>query len=135
MSSDPDGLELLSETNTEKEISNIKRYVNDLTQYAVVLPRKLNKRIINQDGAFIICGLFEDVYRGVVKRKGVDEKPAISNLEDLRKKNKNGKRPVFLIKNKKKIISQLHTFGIEKTKIYPEIDDVAEYIQKHVNEI
>ena len=74
------------------------------------------KRIIKQDGAFIICGL-------------IDEK---NNVINNYKYKENDKIQIYIIesKNKNKIIKELHKLSISKAVLFPEIEEVAEYIKK-----
>ena len=74
---------------------------------------KNNKRIIKQDGAFIICGLGDTVH----------------SLEKFRYRYR-GKKIVVLISDKKKILEQLVRYSINRAALFPEIECVSEYIKK-----
>ena len=80
-----------------------------------VLSEKKNPRIMKQDGAFIICGLF-------------DRKKNPINRYRLRR---GSKIQIFIIKSraKKGIMKQLNKLSINKAGLFPEIEDVAEYIK------
>ncbi|WP_034856182.1 hypothetical protein [Clostridium intestinale] len=87
----------------------------DLLSSVVVLPLKNNNRVLKQDGAFILCGLSKNY-------KDLD-------LNELRYKDSNKKRQVFIIKEKKSFIDMLNAFSINKSTLFPEIDDVADFIK------
>lgn len=75
------------------------------------------KRIVKQNGAFILCGLGNTNY----------------TQEKFRYKE-NNKKVVLLISNKKSVMEQLETFSINYASLFPEIDCVANYIkQKYQN--
>ena len=40
---------------------------------------------------------------------------------------------ICIIDKKAELLNELESLGINKAKIYPEIDDVADYIKTHVN--
>ena len=123
---------LKAEVRSERSYSSIGDALNDLTGYYLVSPQKLNRRMVNQDGAFILCGLLDDIYDS----NPFTPKKNRSYLEDLRLRDKNsGKEVILTIKNKKKIKKQLELYGINQMKIYPEIDKVAEYLKEHVTEM
>lgn len=70
-----------------------------------------NRRIIRQDGSFIICSLnylFSD---------------------DLNKYRESNNRYIISRHNKEKIRSDLSIFGINNSTVYPEIEKVSEYIK------
>ena len=123
---------LKAEVRDERSYSSLISVLQELTGYHLISPQKLNRRMVNQDGAFILCGLLDDVY---------DPNPLVgkknrSSLEDLRLRNKtNNKRIILVIKNKKKIKKQLEVYGVNQMKIYPEIDKVAEYLKIHISEL
>lgn len=97
----------------------------DLSKSVVVIPSRNNRRIDRQEGAFIICGLLEEIY-------GTETRNSIT---DLRAKDIDGKKIVCVIGSKDKIQKQMNSLGINKARIYPEIDDVADYIKNHTNEL
>ena len=123
---------LKAEVRSEKSYSSLRDILSELTGYVLVSPQKLNRRMVNQDGAFILCGLLDDIYDS----DPLTPKENRSYLEDLRLRNKsNDKKMILIIKNKKKIKKQLNVYGINQMKIYPEIDKVAEYLRTHVTEL
>jgi len=96
---------------------------DDFEKCLIVHVKLDNKRIINQQGLFLLVGM---------KEKKVEP-------TDIKKymKYKNNKRIVFIInhKNKSKILQELDIMNINKGYIYPEIDDVAEYIKNNIYKI
>ncbi|MFL0248090.1 FRG domain-containing protein [Clostridium sp. WILCCON 0185] len=106
---------LLHEIRSEKPEFKDEILQEDLLRNLVVLPVKNNNRILKQDGAFIICGLSEDY-------KHLD-------INKLRYEGSNGKKQIFLINNKQKLLDLLNAFSINKAALFPEIDDVADYIR------
>jgi hypothetical protein len=76
-----------------------------------VKPLLDNRRIIKQDGAFLLFGI-----------NGT--KGQIANY------NPNAFEPLrYTVKNKKVLRKQLELLGISKDKIYPELDTTAEYLR------
>ena len=88
----------------------------DLKKNVFVTPIRNNRRIIKQDGAFILCGL----------GYGYGED---SSLDGMRCRDNTGKRLVLAVKNKDKILKELDVLSVNKAALFPEIDDVAEYIR------
>ncbi len=105
---------LLHQVKIEKPAFRDEVNREDLLNCFIVLPSKSNNRIIKQDGAFIICGLSEE---------------NSSTINRWRNKGKSNKTKVYIITNKKKISEQLQAFSINKATLFPEIDDVADYIK------
>lgn len=106
---------LLHEVKTEKPAFKDEIVKSDMIRSRVVLSLKNNNRIIKQDGAFILCGLSED-YRHL-------------DVNKLRYKESNDKCEIFIIKDKEKFLDVLNAFSINKATLFPEIDDVADYIK------
>ena len=94
----------------------------DLRKSIICIPARKNKRLDNQEGAFIICGLLDEIY-------GEENR---NSLSDLRLKLPDGKKSICIVKNKANILNELDKVGINKAKIYPEIDDVADYIKTKI---
>lgn len=88
---------------------------SDLESCFVVLTKKDNNRIIKQDGAFIICG--------------INDNPESMINKNLTLNSKNKKVLVF-ISNKAKILKELDLLSINKSTLFPEIDNVADYIKE-----
>lgn len=88
----------------------------DLLGHVFVTPIRNNQRIVKQDGSFIICGLSG--------KNGEDD-----SLEELRCLDEEDRKVVFVIKNKEEIMDELDTLSINRATLFPEIDDVAEYIR------
>lgn len=103
------------EIKTEKPAfeNRIKR--DDIGGCFIVLPKKDNERITKQDGAFIICGVLGNVSDKI--------------NSDLRLKL-NNRNVLLCITNKKQILKELDLLSINKSTLFPEIDNVSEYICK-----
>ena len=95
---------------------------DDIRKCIVVIPAKNNRRLEKQEGAFIICGLLDEKY-GNEKKNTIDE---------MRVRSKDGKKLVCIVNDKKRLLKQLNSLGINKSKIYPEIDDVEDYIKNNI---
>jgi hypothetical protein len=106
---------LLQEVKTEKPAFKDQIIKEDLLHSLIVLPLKKNNRILKQDGAFILCGLSED-YRHL-------------DVNELRFSAPNGKRQIYIVEKKQKFLNTLNAFSINKATLFPEIDDVADYIK------
>lgn len=89
----------------------------DLQGHVFVTPMRNNQRIIKQDGSFIICGLG-------------DKNSDSGALGDLRCEDEEGKRMIFAIGEKAEIMQELDTLSINQASLFPEIDDVAQYIKE-----
>ena len=89
----------------------------DLLSHVFIMPLRSNPRIMKQDGSFILCGLGDGRGEG-------------NSLRTLRYRNKLGKKLIFIVKNKENILRELDLFSINKAALFPEIDDVAEYIKE-----
>lgn len=85
----------------------------DVVSSFFVQPLKDNERITKQEGAFIICGLYNS-------KK--DMESALNNLVVARIK----------ITNKKRILEELDTLGINEATLFPEIDHVAHYLKNRL---
>ena len=95
----------------------------DIIDAVVCIPARKNRRIDNQEGAFIVCGLLEEIYGDKTH----------NTLSNMRLKLENKKAAICIIDKKTELLNELESLGINKAKIYPEIDDVADYIKTHVN--
>ncbi|WP_052088027.1 FRG domain-containing protein [Paenibacillus wynnii] len=105
---------LLHEVKLEKPAFRDEIDKADLLNCFVVLPTKNNSRILKQDGAFILCGLSDN---------------NSTTINKLRYEEKSGKTQIYIVTKKKEILKQLDTFSINKASLFPEIDDVADYIK------
>lgn len=110
---------LIHEIRLEKPAFQAEVLKEDILNCFIVYAQKSNKRIIKQDGAFIICGLINDKE---------------NSLNKFRFKYKK-KTQILLISpgKKKQILSQLDKFSINRASLFPEIDFVAEYIKGKYN--
>lgn len=114
---------LLHEVKQEKPSFEAKVNNSDLLSNFIVLAQKNNQRIVKQDGAFIICGLEDFEWHSYTYSL---------SLNKLRYR-RNGKTLVVIINDKRKIMTELSTYGITQATLFPEIDDVAEYIKNKYN--
>jgi hypothetical protein len=100
------------------EIKNEKPYFKHIIQKAhlesiwCVKPLLDNRRIIKQDGAFLLFGI------NGTKEHIADYNPKV--FEPLR----------YKVQKKKELRNQLEVLGISKDKIYPELDTTAEYLRE-----
>ena len=85
----------------------------DLDDCYVVRPKRENERILKQDGAFFICGINNSI------ETKINEKRLLQK----------GKMPVINILNKSGLIHELDLLSINKSTLFPEIDNVAEYMK------
>ncbi len=104
---------LLHEIRLEKPafLSKVKK--ESLIEDIIVLPLKNNRRIVKQDGAFILCGLSKDQ----------------NILNNFRVKTKD-KTAILIVRQKDRLLRQLSSFSINRAKLFPEIDSVADFIKK-----
>ena len=75
-----------------------------------------NNRITKQSGAFIICGLANNY-------------SLFNPLEMFRYYNTKKQKLLLIIKNKKILLRELRAFDIHSATLFPEIDDVANYLK------
>lgn len=104
---------LLHEVRFEKPAFQPEIKKEHITSNYIVHALKNNKRIIKQDGAFIICGLGN----------------AVHSLSKFRYKSRE-KKVIVLVSNKKKMLAQLDRYSINRATLFPEIESVSEYIKK-----
>ena len=90
---------------------------SDLHKCFIVHVKLENKRIINQQGLFLLVGM------GKQKTEPADVNENIYKIDS--------KKLIFVIPENRKseILRQLNTMNINKKFIYPEIDDVADYLK------
>lgn len=103
---------MLHEIRLEKPAFHSDIVKEDLIKNIIVFTIKNNRRIVKQDGAFILCGLSD-------------------NIDELNKFRfrKNNKTVVILVTQKNKILKQLSTFSINRARLFPEIECVADHIK------
>ena len=109
-------IRLLHEVKLEKPAFRDEIVKDDILSCFFVLAEKKNDRIVKQDGAFIICGLF-DVTDNVINKYRYKEHTKIQ---------------IYIIdqKAKKRILKQLDKFSINRGQLFPEISDVTEHIKE-----
>lgn len=95
-----------------RELPSFKRRIRpiDLLKPLYVQPDKSNRRIFKQDGAFIVSGLSKDCYEEQIKFD------LISKIQ-------------LRIGNKEQILKELDKLGINSATLFPEIDNVANYLK------
>ena len=122
---EPPYLEFVHEVRSERPAFQSSLTLEKVINPVFVKPIRNNQRISHQEGAFIIWGLDESFYSNDMQ---TDKNKLRTN--DYRY-FQDGKKIVFYIQAQKKreIIERLNRIGINKAYIYPEIDDVAEYIK------
>ena len=105
----------IHEIKTEKPSFENRIIPDDIGSCFIVLPKKDNDRIIKQDGAFIICGVLSNI------SEKINDKLRL----------KSGQKSLLLcVTNKKEILKELDLLSINKSTLFPEIDNVSEYICK-----
>jgi len=104
--------DFVTEVSIEKKISESK-IKDTLTRNFFVIPKMDNARITRQKGAFVLFGISEEYnkIKGICKYKSKE----ILYIKSGKKKN---------------ILKNLHRIGIDKSFVYPEIDDVASYLKE-----
>ena len=105
--------QFLHEVRMEKPSFSDHVKVSDLYKNYIVCALKNNRRIVQQNGAFIICGL----------------NSKSDSLDAFRYRNKSKKKIIMVIDKKKDIISQLNDLSINRANLFPEIECVAEFIK------
>ena len=119
--------ELIDEIRIERPSFARKLSISDIRIPIFVKPARSNKRIAHQEGAFLLWGLDTVHY----SKQNVES--FIGDQEKYRFEL-NERKQIFLIEqnNKEKIIKTLNRIGINKAFVYPEIDDVADYIKSSI---
>lgn len=120
--------EFRHEVLSERPSFHGKISLNKVVNPTFVKPIRRNQRIAHQEGAFILWGLDENFYSS--------NPPTINNGQNIKEFRhiSNGKTMVFYIPaaKKKEILQVLNQLGINRAYVYPEIDDVAEYIKADI---
>lgn len=108
---------LLHEIKKEKPYfeSNILR--NDIESVVCVKPKLDNPRVIRQDGAFLLFGISARKAESATVRSEL-----IASKDDS--------RIIVLPAEKAKVLQQLDALGINQGSIYPEVQQVAEFIKR-----
>ena len=118
----PDLERLVSEVRLERPGFKSEVKAKDILNIAVCIPARKNKRIENQEGAFIVCGLLPEKYEE-------NNSDITSAIASLKRKDKENRNIICIIEDKTRLLKELEKFGINKAKVYPEIDDVADYVK------
>lgn len=100
------------------ELPAFRKNVNpeDLVNSLIIQPNKSNARILRQDGAFIISGLSKNITEEKKKLKSKVYAEIKIDKKD----------------NMKKILEDLDKLGINEATLFPEIDNVAHYLQEYL---
>ncbi len=109
---------LVHEIRLEKPAFQPEINKSDLLNNYIVYALKNNKRIIKQDGAFILCGLRNSSH----------------SLEEFRYMD-NKKKVIVLISHKRRLLKQLEAFSINRATLFPEIECVSEYIKEKYSNV
>lgn len=104
---------LLLEIKTEKPSFEARIEYGDLLSPLLVQPNMTNPRITNQQGAFLLSGLSEN-HDDIVKK--INARIAETQI-------------IIPGGKKKDILKQLNSIGINKGTIYPNMEQVAEYLK------
>lgn len=104
--------EIRSELPAFRKIINPK----DLVDSIIIQPNKMNARILRQDGAFIISGLSKNVTEEHKKMASKVYAEIVIKGED----------------NMKNILDDLDKLGINEATLFPEIDNVAHYLNEYL---
>ena len=104
---------LLLEIRTEKPSFEPRIEFGDLLNPLFVQPNMTNPRIANQQGAFLLSGLSKN-HADIIKKI----KYRMADTQIIIPKNR-----------KKEILRQLNSIGINKGTIYPNMEQVAEYLK------
>lgn len=109
---------LIKEICTEKPGFSPTVNKEDLLRSYIVMAVKNNRRIVNQDGAFILCGL-------------LDKKDLLNQYRFTYE----GKKLVIVVNKKQKenILKELKRCSIHYATMFPEIECVSEYIKNKYN--
>ncbi len=101
----------------------------DIRTPIFVKPQRNNRRISRQEGAFLLWGLNAAHYTEEIDDTFVGDQEKYRFFKD-------GKKNIYYVpqKHKKKIEDSLNKLGINKAFIYPEIDDVADYIKNTIED-
>lgn len=118
---------LVHEVRMERPGFKSQIKAEDLRSAIICIPARKNRRLDNQEGAFVVCGLLDEIYGIQNEPKTSDSKPH-NTLSDMRYRICNQK-VICIIDKKKQLLMELEKIGINKARIYPEIDDVADYIK------
>lgn len=107
---------LLHEIRQEKYgfLSNINP--DDLSKVLFVKPLLDNQRIIRQDGSFMLFGID-------------GQKSTMASIPEKYKVNKNNEGFIVDARSKDKILKQLEVLGVHQAKLFPEIDNITQYLK------
>ncbi len=104
---------LLHEIQDEKPYFKPEILLEHLSEILCVKPLMKNRRIIRQDGAFLLFG--------IGKKKTEPSKVSEEWVKKIIRVNKN---------KKSDIMKDLVLMGVSKDKVYPELEQVGEYLKE-----
>lgn len=109
-------LHLIHQIKQEKPYFLEKIQPQHLQSILCVRPKLDNPRVIRQDGAFFLFGI-------------TDNKYAPAQLPDRWRIHPDEKRYIIKSTDKISILKQLASVGISRAKLFPEIDNVSQFIK------
>lgn len=105
-------IHLIQEIQSEKPAFSPQMQKEAVRKSIVVHAIKDNKRIIEQNGAFIVCGILKE-------KEG---------LEEFRYRSSK-KKTLLFVEKKESILKELEACSISKATLFPEIERVSEYLK------
>ena len=105
-------IRFIQEIRLEKPAFTPQIQKEDIQKNLIVHATKDNKRIVEQNGAFIICGIQQE-------KEGLE----------AFKVRKGNKKTLIFVENKAKILKELEACSISKATLFPEIECVSEYLK------
>ena len=123
-------LTLFNSIKRDSPYFSAKITLHDLLGVVFVEPAKLNNRLTQQDGAFLLYGL---------KLPKEDHEIIINKLDHASipeqwNKTENGEMSIIIdAKSKTKILQELNFLGISKQTLFPELDKQADVIKAKYN--
>lgn len=112
LNEEPSISQLVHEIREEKPYFESRINVDHFSKIICVKPLLTNRRLIRQDGAFLLFGM--NVKKNNYPPLSDDWVPQIYKIEAA---------------SKQKILTSLASLGITKDKVYPELDKVGEYLK------
>ena len=70
---------------------------------------------------------------GITAESSSRTDPSSCAAWEMETRNESGKKLIFIVGNKENLLHELDQFSVNKASLFPEIDDVAEYIKLKYN--